>query len=127
MRPPLISTDIADLLLPLLASRRDGHLRLVPLLAGQIETLLLEDRVRRAREVDSIRLVPRRLLQLRELLRDPRRPLVVGRVHDPDPERCRPDERIDLVHLPRLVSAGKRRARLQDDVDAVAPMVAAVD
>src|SRR5437764_13104317 len=103
MRPLRIRTDIADL--PpsardelLLPAGRDGDLRLLPTQAVDVDALLLQDLVSRSRQIRAVRGLTRQLLQLRILLRDRSRPLVVGGVHDPDAEPGRPDERIDLVH-----------------------------
>src|SRR5205823_1637281 len=62
-----------------------------------------------------------------ELLRDPRRPAERLRIRDADAELARPDQRVDLVHLPALMSGTERRPVLQDDLDAVARVVTAVD
>src|SRR3712207_7051031 len=59
-----------------------------------------------------------RSLDHAELLVDARRPCKRLGIHDPDPERRRPDERVDLVHLPRLMAARQRRAVPEHDVHA---------
>src|SRR5438105_10462812 len=120
MRPPLISTDIADLP-PLLAARRDLDLRLLPLLAEDVDALPLQLRDGGLREIGPVRAVPGRLVDRPELQRDLRRPRIRGLVHDPDPELVGPDERVDLVHLPRLVALEERRPLLEDDVHAIPP------
>src|SRR5258705_4567533 len=126
MRPPLISTDIADLppLLPAL-----GHLddRLLPLLAEHVDALLLQLRNRSFREIGTVGALARRLLDRAELLRDLRRSRIRRLVHDPDPELARPRKRVDLVHLPLLVAAQQGRSQLQDDLHAIARVVTAVD
>src|SRR5947208_12306486 len=130
MRPPLISTDIADLLSSvsfLLPARGHVDLGLLPGAAGDVDALAPERRIRGPRQIGSVRLVARELLQLAVRLNDLGRPGVIRRVHDPDPELGRPDERIDLVHLPRLVATWERRTVLQHGVHAITPMVATVD
>src|SRR2546430_10018901 len=130
MRPPLISTDIADLLsrsLVLLPARGHVDLRLLPATARDVDTLAPKRRIRSLRQIGSICLVSRKLLQLPVGLDDLRRSGVIRRVHDPDPELARPDECVDLVHLPRLLAAWQRRAVLQDGVHAVTPVIATVD
>src|SRR5438067_917679 len=125
MRPPLISTDIADLP-PLLAARRHPDGRLLPVLAVDVDALVLQLCDGRLREVVAIR-ARRRLLDHLELLRDLRGPVERALVHDPDAELVRPDERVDLVHLPRLVALEQRRALLEHDVHAVLRVIPAID
>src|SRR4051795_12304234 len=125
MRPPLISTDIADLP-PLLAARRHLDDGLLPALAVDVDALALQLGDGRLREVVTIG-ARRRLLDHLELLRDRRRAIERGLVHDPDALGVRPDERVDLVHLPRLVALQQRRALCEDGVDAVLRMIAAPD
>src|SRR2546423_15316599 len=114
MRPPLISTDIADLP-PLLAARRPLDDGLLPVLAVDVDALALQLCDSRLRQVVPV-CARGRLLDHLELLCDLRRLVERALVHDPDPELVRPDERVDLVHLPRLVALEQRRALLQDDV-----------
>src|SRR5213076_3172629 len=100
MRPPRIRTDIANLppsaRFLLLAARRHLHGRLLPLAPVDVDALALQLRDRRLCEVGPVR--PRgRLLDHLELLRDLRRPRERLRIHDPDPLRRWPDERVDLV------------------------------
>src|SRR5437660_11002295 len=110
MRPPLISTDIADLP-PLLAARCDLDGRLLPTLAVDVDALGLQLRDRSLRQVVPV-CARRRLLDHLELLRDLRRLVERALVHDSDPELVRPDERVDLVHLPRLVALEQGRPLL---------------
>src|SRR5438874_13814438 len=98
MRPLLISTDIADLP-PLLAARRDLDGRFLPVLAIHVDALTLELRDGRLRQVVAV-CGRGRLLDHLELLRDLRGAAERALVHDPDAELVRPDERVDLVHLP---------------------------
>src|SRR5919204_6572303 len=125
MRPPLISTDTADLP-PLLASRSDLDGRLLPVLAVDVDALALQLRDCSLGEVVAVR-ARRRLLDHLELLGDLGGAVERGLVHDPDALAVRPDERVDLVHLPRLVALEQRRALLEDDVHAVLRVVSAVD
>src|SRR3954470_2229181 len=104
MRPPLISTDIAGLP-SLLAAGRDLDVGFLPLLAVDVDTLLLQLGNRRLGQVSAVRAVARGLLDRAELLGDLRGACVCSLVHDPDAELVRPDERVDLVHLPPLVAA----------------------
>src|SRR5512133_2039403 len=112
MRPPLIRTDTADLLssasllLPVLG---DLDLRLLPLLAVHVGALSLELRHGCLGEVGPVS-ARRRILDHAELLRDARRPVERLWIRDPDPELVRPDQRVDLVHLPALVSVPQRRS-----------------
>src|SRR5437899_12833169 len=129
MRPPLMSTDIVDL--PpsarfLLSSRRDLYGPLLPGAAVDVDALALQLRHRRLREIGAVR-ARRRFLDHLELLRDPRRAGEGLRVDDADPVGGRPDERVDLVHLPRLVAFEQGRALLEDGVHAVARVIAAPD
>src|SRR6266480_6514898 len=126
MRPPLISTDIADLP-PLLPACGDLDGGLLPALAVHIDALLLQLRNRGFCEIGTVRAVARRLLDRAELLRDPRRSRIRRLVHDPDPELARPRQRVDLVHLPLLMAAQQGRPLLQDDLHAIARVVTAVD
>src|SRR5580765_2543154 len=129
MRPLLIRTDIADLLSSasfLLPALGELDLRLLPLLAVHVDALRLQLRDGGLGEVDSVG-PRRRLVDDLELLRDPRRATERFRIGDSDPEPIRPDERVDLVHHPLLVSTGQRRTVLQHDLDAVAGMVTAID
>src|SRR6266511_3570374 len=109
MRPPLISTDIADLP-PLLTAL--GHLDdcLLPLLAVDVDALALQLCDRCLGEVVTVGAVARGLLDRAELLGDLRGAGVRRLVHDPDAELVRPDERVDLVHLPLLMAAEQGRA-----------------
>src|SRR5919205_2011779 len=108
MRPPRIRTDIANLppsaRFLLLPARRDLDLGLLPLLAVDVEVLLLQLRDGCLREIVAVRAL-RGLLDRLELQGDLRRPRVRLLVHDPDAEPVRPDERVDLVHLPGLVAS----------------------
>src|SRR6266852_1685154 len=129
MRPPLIRTDIADLLSrpgSLLPALGDPDFRLLPLLAVDVDAPSLALCHRRFGEVRPVS-AGRRLLDHLELLRDARRPVERLRIHDPDAELVRPDQRVDLVHLPGLMAARQRGAVLQDDADAVSPVVTAID
>src|SRR6266567_7659213 len=119
MRPPLMSTDIADLLsaLFLLPALSDLDFRLLPLLAVDVDALRFQLRDGGLGEVDPVG-ARRRLLDHLELLRDPRRPAERAGRGDPDAELARPDQRVDLVHHPPLVAGPERRPVLQDDVDA---------
>src|SRR3954465_14138121 len=105
-RPPLIRTDIADLpfrllLSALLAARCYVDVQLVPLPSVDVDARALEALERRRLDVRAVRLVARHLLQLAVGGDDLRRPLVGSRIHHADALRRRPDERVDLVHLPR--------------------------
>src|SRR5439155_21692036 len=107
MRPPLINTDIAYLLPSasfLFAALGDFDLRFLPLLAVDVDALRLQLRDGGLGEVDPIG-ARRRLVDHLELLRDLRRPAERGGRGDPDTELVRPDQRVDLVHLPLLVPA----------------------
>src|SRR3954462_733481 len=129
-RPPLIRTDMRISPLGrslLLAARGDRDVLLLPVLAVDVEALGLEHRIRRLGEVGAVRLVTRKLLELAVRLHDARRALVRDRVHDPDPSRRRPDECVDLVHLPRLVALRECWTVLEDDAGAVGEMGPAVD
>src|SRR4051812_35128442 len=125
MRPPLISTDIADLP-PLLAARRHLDDGLLPALAVDVDALALQLGDGRLREIIAIG-ARRRLLDHLELLRDRGRAIERGLVHDPDALRVRPDERVDLVHLPRLMALEQSRALREHGVHAVLRVVAAPD
>src|SRR5207248_878783 len=125
MRPPLISTDIADLP-PLLSARRHLDDGLLPALAVDIDALGLQLCDSRFRQVVPV-CARRRLLDHLELLRDLRRLVERALVHDTDPELVRPDERVDLVQLPGLVTLEESRPLREDDVHAVLQMRAAVD
>src|SRR6266852_5441657 len=107
MRPPLIRTDIADLLSSasfLLPSFGDLDLRLLPLLAVHVDALRLQLRDGGLGEVDPIS-ARRRLRDHLELLRDLRRSVERRWIGDADAELVRPDQRVDLVHLPTLMTA----------------------
>src|SRR5580765_7068222 len=129
MRPPLISTDIcrsppsARFLLSALVER---DLRLLPLLAVDVDALSLQLRDGGLGEVGTIG-TRWCLLDHLELLRDLRRPIERLRIHDPDAELVRPNQRVDLVHLPLLMAARQCRPVLQDDLHAVARVITAVD
>src|ERR671935_1488076 len=130
MRPPRIRTDIADL--PpsarcLFPTRCDRDLGLLPLAAVDVDALLLQNRVRGAREIGAVRLVPGDPLELVVLCRRLRGELVDLRINDPDAQLVRPDEGVDLVHLPRLVPLEQRRSVREDDVYAVLQVCPAVD
>src|SRR3954469_7906899 len=125
MRPPLISTDIADLP-PLLSARRHLDDGLLPRLAVDVDVLALQLRDGRLGEIVPIR-ARRRLLDHAELLRDLRSLVERLLVHDPDALRVRPGERVDLVHLPRLVALQERRPLSEYGVHAVLRVVAAPD
>src|SRR5215211_8808799 len=144
MRPPLIRTDMASSLpraacgpgrtrcvgaryiSPLLAALLQDDNRLLPLLPVHVDALLPERCHGLLREVRSVGGHRRRLLDHLELRCDLVRPLPFGRIHHADAELVWPDERVDLVHLPCLVAARQRRALLQDDVDALLEVIAAV-
>src|SRR5437588_4995932 len=106
MRPPLISTDISDLppsVRLLLSALCQLDLRFLPLLAVDVDALLLEGVDRLLCQVGAIGGPCRGLLDDLELVRDVRGLFEGCRVHDADPELVRPDECVDLVQLPRLV------------------------
>src|SRR3954462_9792757 len=117
MRPPLINTDIADLP-PLLAAGCDLDDGLLPLLAVDVDALTLELRDGSLGEVVAIG-PRRRLLDHLELFGDLRSAVERRLVHDTDALRVRPDERVDLVHLPRLMSLEQRRALCKHCIHAV--------
>ena len=82
------------------------HDSLVPALgddvdAADVVSQVLERCLRERVVIGRVRI--RRLLDLLVLERDRRGALEVGLVHDPNSEGRRPDERVDLVHLPELV------------------------
>src|SRR3954447_5881467 len=98
-RPPLIRTDMRISPLGrsiLLAARGDRDVRLLPVLAVDVEALGLEHRIRRPGEVGAVRRRAGKLLELAVCLHDARRALVRLRGDNPDPPRRRPDERVDL-------------------------------
>src|SRR2546428_10794192 len=110
MRPPLINTDIAYLLPSasfLFPALGDFDLRLLPLLAVDVDALRLQLRDGGLGEVDPVG-TRRRFPDHLELLRDPRGPAERLRIGDPDTELARPDQRVDLVHLPALMSVPQR-------------------
>src|SRR5213593_4636682 len=107
-RPPLIRTDIADLPslgLLLLAAGCHLHVRLLPVAAVDVDALQLCERLPRVRVV---RRADRSLLDHPVGLRDLRSLRDRRRRHEPDTARIRPDEGIDLVHLPRLMTVPER-------------------
>src|SRR3954464_7867587 len=124
MRPPLISTDIASLpsLVALLAACGDLDLRLPPLASVDVDVLRLQGGNRGLGDVVAEGVLRRRLDHL-ELLRDVDRAVVRPAVHDADAVLVRPDERVDLVHLPGLVATRKRRPVREHNVHTRAPMV----
>src|SRR3954468_8966344 len=129
MRPPLISTDIcrsppsARFLLSALV---ELDLRLLPLLAVDVHALSLELRDGGLGEVGAIG-ARWCLLDHLELPCDLRRSVEGLRIHDPDPELVRPDQRVDLVHLPLLMPTRQCGAVLQDDLHAIARVITAID
>src|SRR6188768_528599 len=140
IRPPLIRTDMVLLsncggragprshvsFRSLVPAGGDLDLCLLPPLAVDIDALLLERALRGLREVCAVRLVPWYRLQVVVLRRRLGRELVVLRVHQADAERCRPDQRVDLVHLPRLVALEECWPVREDDLDAILHMRPAV-
>src|SRR4029453_15396047 len=113
MRPPLISPDIADLP-PLLSARRHLDDGLLPALAVNVDALALQLGDGRLGEIVAVR-PGRQLVDHLELLRDLGSARERLLVHDPDALRARPDERVDLVHLPGLVALEQRRALAEDN------------
>src|SRR5439155_8146789 len=129
MRPPLINTDIAYLLPSasfLFPALGDFDLRLLPLLAVDVDALRLQLGDGGLGEVDPVG-ARRRLVDHLELLRDLRRPAERLRIGDPDPELVRPDQGVDLVHLPALISGPEAWTVPEHDLHAVARVITAVD
>src|SRR6266508_3648617 len=128
-RPPLIRTDIADLpsrslaLLAALGQADDGFL---PILAVDVNALFPQRRDGLLREVGAVGGVRRRLADHLELVRDVRGVLERRRVNHAHAELVRPDERVDLVHLPRLVTLPERGSVREHHLDTGPEVVAAV-
>src|SRR5690349_10194908 len=140
-RPPLISTDMRTLLprtpdralgrpgpesTRLLSAWCDGDRDRLVALAVHVHTLGLEGGNSLPRP-GVVRRSHGRLLDHAVLLRDLRRVRDRRRRHEADPARVRPDELVDLVHLPELVAVAERRPVLQHDVRAVGDVVTTVD
>ncbi len=78
-------------------------------------------------EVGPVRVLAGRALDHLAAQGDVVRDLERVRIHDPDPVRGRPDQRVDLVQLPALVALTQRRPVVEHDAEAVLRVVAAVD
>src|SRR6476646_12034632 len=146
MRPPRIRTDISRLLDERARGRREWRqprdstpflltaglqrdrdrleARAVYVDAADVVLQVLQ---RRLRQRSVVRAGVLRLLDHLVLQGDRRRPLEGGRIHDPDAQCVRPDELVDLVHLPQLVTARKRSPILENDVRTLLHVIAAVD
>src|SRR5262245_51282982 len=133
--PPLIRTDTSRHLpsgglrtlwvspepsrLRLFAAELQLDDSLLESLAIHIDALLLEVRDRLLGQVRAVGSPLGGLVDHLVRVRDLRRLRELLRIHDTDPELVRPDERVDLVHLPCLMAARQRGALADDDVRAL--------
>src|SRR5829696_9451689 len=111
----------------LLASLGYLNLLFLPAVAGDVDVVVLQLVDRVLRDVRPVRVVARRLGDHLAVEGDLLRDLPRLRLHDPDPLRGRPDQRVDLVQLPPLVPLAERRPVVEHDPEAVLRVVTAVE
>src|SRR4026209_2198393 len=107
-RPQPIRCPRLSFLASLLAALLEDDDLLLEALAEHVDALLAQVCDGLLREIRAVGGLRGRLLDDLVGLRDRRCPLELDRVHDPDTELVRPDERVDLVHLPALVALRDR-------------------